>query len=391
MRVGFLIDRWQPKRGGAERQLELFARHLEERGHEVRAFGARGPRAGEASAGTFERVRAGGLGRGARERALARALVAAARAASCDVTLGVRHLPEVDLLWCHGGAHLVTLRARWRARHAGWPAPDPFPVRGRHRTFLAFERQLLAGGARAVACPSELVRAELAATYPGCEPRLALEPNGVDLERFHPARRAASRAHLRGRLGLAERAALVVLAARDPLLKGLAQLFDALRLLAGEPWHLLVAGARRPAVWRRRAARAGLGARISFAHDVDAATLAAGADLCALPTWRDTSGLVLLEALAAGTPVVTTRLAGDSPRVRPEAGAVVADPADPGLAPALGEWIGRALGGGADPEAARACVADRGLARAHASLERLLARCAEDRPGNVPMGSRATR
>ena len=33
MRVGFLIDRWQPERGGAERALAAFLTRSQERGH----------------------------------------------------------------------------------------------------------------------------------------------------------------------------------------------------------------------------------------------------------------------------------------------------------------------------------------------------------------------
>lgn len=111
MRVGFLIDRWQPTRGGAERALAEFAAHLEVGGHEVHAFGSEGPRPGESAPGQFHRVRSHGLSRGARERNLGELMLAAAEGAGCEVTIGVRHLPRVDLLWLHGGTHVATLRA----------------------------------------------------------------------------------------------------------------------------------------------------------------------------------------------------------------------------------------------------------------------------------------
>jgi hypothetical protein len=42
MRIGFLIDRWRPDRGGAERAMADLASWLADRGHDVRAFAIEG-------------------------------------------------------------------------------------------------------------------------------------------------------------------------------------------------------------------------------------------------------------------------------------------------------------------------------------------------------------
>lgn len=182
MRVGFLIDRWDPTRGGAERALATFAAWLAARGHEVLAFGLQGPPAGVDAPGTFVPVHAQGLTRGRRERRLARALVESAESMGCEVTVGLRHLERVDLYWPHGGSHAATLEALGKRP---W---------GRHRAFLDLERRALAdGGARRVVCVSELVRRELLDHYPSSAPRLVLVPNGLDLERFQVGARAATR------------------------------------------------------------------------------------------------------------------------------------------------------------------------------------------------------
>jgi glycosyltransferase involved in cell wall biosynthesis len=341
VRVGLLIDRWQPRRGGAEGALEGLAQHLAARGDEVLAFARRGPRAEESSVARWHAVEVGGWTRGERERRLAEALLAAADAAGCDVTVGARHLPRVDVLWSHGGAHLETLRARWRAAHGGALAPPDLRPRGRHRMFVALERAALSGGARRIVCPSSLVRDELARLYPHCAPRLVVAPNGVDRARFRPAARGSAGAALRVALG--KRGPLLVFAARDPLLKGLPELARALARLLAQPWYLLVAGPRRPRAWARRLAAAGLPrARFEVRADADPVALAAAADLALLPTWRDTSGLVVLEALACGTPVLTTRLAGAAACVTPDAGLVVAHPGDTNaLADALSDLLAR--------------------------------------------------
>jgi len=371
LHVALLIDRWDPRRGGAERALAQFSEHLVACGHRVTAFGAEGTACAGAE---FQRVRPRAPrmpGRVARERALARGLVAAASVAACDVTVGVRHLEQVDLYWPHGGSHRAGLEARRRSQgHFG--ATEP---RGRHRAFVEFERTLLeGGGARRVVCVSEAVREEFEHAWPGCGDRLVVVPNGVDLERFRPDLRAAASASLRARIPAASQTALLVFAGREPELKGLPALLVALKGVR-RPWHLVIAGPRRPARWARAAASLGLDAtRVSVFDHLPAEELMCGADLCCLPTWRDPSPLVILEALAAGTPVLTTRNAGNCDAVgTPEAGVVLEGPEDlPALTAALTARLERIASGSVDRAAIRACVEDRGLGPWMASLEREL-------------------
>lgn len=316
MRVGLLIDRWDPARGGAERAFDQLAEHLLSQGHEVHLFGSRcvgTPRA------PFHLVRGGGWSRGTREKRLGRSMTAAANGVGCDVTVGARHLERVDLLWLHGGCHRMTLLARRCAARGSDSSPRP--PRGRHRTFDELERTALEGGARRVLVPSTLVLKELETQYPEASERVHVVEPGVDLERFHPRAREAARASLRQELGLSTEARLVALPAANPRLKGLPVLLAALDRLP-EPPALVVAGSRRcPRGVRRRR-------HVHWRAHLDPLLLAAGADLVCVPTWRDTFGLSLVEALACGTPVVTSRQAGAAERVRSAGGVVLEDPGD---------------------------------------------------------------
>ncbi|MCC6407914.1 MAG: glycosyltransferase family 4 protein [Planctomycetes bacterium] len=357
--VGFLIDRWEPARGGAERALARFARHLLGRGARVLAFAER---ADADAPGEHVRVRTRGLTRVARERRLAERLVAAAESARCDVTIGVRHLSRVDVFWPHGGALVPALRARELARGG-----DPErAVRGRFRAFLEFERELLGGGARRVVCVSRLVEREFELAYPTSRARLVRVDNGVDLERFRPTLRATLGAATRRELALD--GPLIAFAARDPELKGLATLLAALARLRDRPWGLVVAGPRSPARWQRLARELGLAERVAWRAELDPAALWTAADVCAAPTFRDTSGLVILEALACGTPVITTAAAGAAELVvRREQGTVLPRPGDAdALAAALAERIEAARAGSrgdVDPEAERELVRSAVLGR----------------------------
>ncbi|MDZ4772804.1 MAG: glycosyltransferase family 4 protein [Planctomycetota bacterium] len=381
LRIGFVIDRWQPSRGGAEQALAKLARHLATRGHEVIAFTER------ASADAPGRVqlvpRSWSITRASRERTFAARATAATEERDCDVVVGTRHLARVDLYWPHGGSHARSLAAK-RAAEAWSPEGavpiEPAQLGGRHRAFVEFERDLLErGGARRIVCVSELVERELATDFPACRERLVRIENGVDLARFRPQNSVGARIGLRRGLGLSESSVLIAFCAREPTTKGLPVLLAALARLAREPWTLVVAGPRDVAKWRKRARSAGLATdRVRVLSDVDTAELFAAADVCAHPTWRDTSGLVVLEALASGVPTITTRAAGEAAAVHETCGSVIERPGDiDALTAALALWIDRVRARSIDRDVIHASVVHRdestGLARLEHEIESLAA------------------
>jgi UDP-glucose:(heptosyl)LPS alpha-1,3-glucosyltransferase len=396
--IGFLIDRWEPGRGGAERALAALVRHVQSHGHRALVFALR---AASDAPGELHRVTARGLTRSARERSLARALEAAAADAGCDVTVGIRHLSRVDLYWPHGGLHAETVLARERARRGTAPIRHVAALRGRHRTFVDFERALLErGGARRIVCVSHLVERELSAAYPACRERLRVIENGVDQEHFHPAHRERENAPLRARFGFDARTPLLAFVAREPRIKGLAQLLAALARVRNRRWQLLIAGPKDPKPWLALARRHGLlGAaearndeqpRIAMTREIDTRALFCAADLTVHPTWRDTSGLVVLESLACGTPVITTRMAGAAEHVRdPLAGTVLDDPGDVGaLAEAIDGWLERLTRAPVDREEVRASVRGLDEHRTCALVEAQILELAASRAG-APLSGRS--
>ena len=144
--------------------------------------------------------------------------------------------------------------------------------------------------------------------------------NGVDLELFTPQDRVACRRAL----GL-HGPSLLMVGALVPL-KGHRLVIEALADLPA--WSLMVVGdgPDRMAL-ERRVERLGLGQRVRFlgivAHEA-LPQLYSAADLLVLASSREGIANVLLEAMACGTPVVTTA-AGECPEVvtSPDAGVVV--------------------------------------------------------------------
>jgi glycosyltransferase involved in cell wall biosynthesis len=143
-------------------------------------------------------------------------------------------------------------------------------------------------------------------------PRIVAIPNGVDLSYLSSVRDARDAL---ARTGLDERPIVFFLAKLDRThyFKGLFVLIEALTMVPEV--QLLVGG---DGEWRgeyEAQARARLGNRAHFVGDVPDETLPAyyrTADVVALPSTDRTEafGLVLVEAMACGTPVVASRLPG---------------------------------------------------------------------------------
>lgn len=122
-----------------------------------------------------------------------------------------------------------------------------------------------------------------------------VQPLGVDLQTFDPSRRDAG---LKAELGLSEDTHLLIFAGRGSREKNLSVLLDCLKLL-GQQYHLLLVGSHMPT-----AVPENVSVINHFCPAVEVARLLASADALVHAGDQETFGLVVLEAMASGTPVV---------------------------------------------------------------------------------------
>lgn len=181
----------------------------------------------------------------------------------------------------------------------------------RHRVVFDLERRIFGpDGVRRVIVQSRL-DARLLREYFGVEEsRICQIINGVDTNVFHPGARD-QRSAVRDEWKIEADVPLLVFASMDFRGKGLDSLIDALARLKHRDAKLLVLGQGHTASFQRRAAARGVGHRVIFAGRQSAIQRFYGAgDLFVLPTIYEPFPNVNLEAMACGTPVITTETSG---------------------------------------------------------------------------------
>jgi len=209
--------------------------------------------------------------------------------------------------------HLHTGRATWlgglAARLAGLPALTTRrmdrPIRRGARTRLVYEsltRKVVAISPGVARCLAE-----------GGVPagRVVTIASSVDPERLRPTRR---REAVRAELGAGPGEVVVLVLATLSRRKGVDLLLEALSALRAQGCGctLWIAGdGEEAAALRAQAARLGLEAQVRFlGRRDDKAELLAGCDLLAMPSRQEGLGVAALEAMAAGRPVVGSRVGG---------------------------------------------------------------------------------
>ncbi|OGO43028.1 MAG: hypothetical protein A2Z05_05180 [Chloroflexi bacterium RBG_16_60_22] len=193
---------------------------------------------------------------------------------------------------------------------------------------------------------TEREKAELIRYYGASPDRVSVVPCGVNLETFRPVDREAARQ----KLGLSDDKILLFVGRIDPL-KGADRLLRALpRLGNTSSLKLVIIGGdeySRNEVEKLRKLAAGLGIadRVTFQGIVKQDRLPyfySAADVCVVPSYYESFGLVALESLACGTPVVASDVGDLRNIIRPgETGYVVSENTPAALADRIARLLSR--------------------------------------------------
>jgi len=354
MRIALLRQRVTAL-GGAETTLGYLARGLAAAGHEVTVYGADRQAEARAALGPavgYVRVPVWG---GKTFRLLAFALNSRrlVKRAGPQVGFSLERVPGLPVYRAGDGCH-----REWLARrtpHLSSPARISQDLSLFHRVMLSLEERLFTDpGLLRVIANSRQVRGEVIRHY-GVDPaKIRVIVNGLDRQRFHFLT-AEARAELCHRLETPADREIVLFVGSGFTRKGLAHLFKAFASLKDRDSLLWVVGKGDIATYQGAAAGLGMADRVKFWGPVpETAPFYQAATVLALPTIYDPCSNVVLEALACGTPVVTTAANGAAEFITPgENGAILPEPDD---IAALSEALTAFLIRGRDPQGRRAAA-----------------------------------
>jgi UDP-glucose:(heptosyl)LPS alpha-1,3-glucosyltransferase len=246
-----------------------------------------------------------------RERAFARAACKRLVNESEAIVQAHERMACCDIFRAGDGVHATFIEQRMRGLGAiarTVLSLDPF-----HRSVIALEQEMFASRRlQAVIANSQMVADDIATRFSFPRDRIHLVPNGIDLDRFHPAVREKFRDTTRKQLGTPPSRPVVLFVGSGFKRKGLDAAIAAVAANRNDAELWVIGDDRRPGSYTTIAHHAGLpGTRFRLIGPVpDPLPYYAAADVLILPSIYDPFPSTALEALACGLPVVTSESCG---------------------------------------------------------------------------------
>jgi UDP-glucose:(heptosyl)LPS alpha-1,3-glucosyltransferase len=335
MEIAFCYESVVPARGGCEMYIADLARRLAADGHAVHLYAHYWDPERLPSGMQYHRLPRATGPRFLRPWRFGAACVGALREHPSHVSIGFNKTWGQDVLYPQAGLHAAS--ADYNLRKHRHPL-----VRGlarctkrldlAHWSFTRLERRQYLGPRRPlIIVNSQMVRVHFQRYYGFPPDDVRVLYSAIDPARFREDDRPRRRLEWRQRWGIRPEETVAVFVAMNYHLKGLEPLLRAVRLVPGDlPFRLLVAGDPRVGSYVRLARRLGVAERVCFAGFCqDTRNCYFAGDFLVHPTFYDPCSLVVLEALACGLPVITSRCNGAGELMHPpQEGYVVADPQD---------------------------------------------------------------
>jgi UDP-glucose:(heptosyl)LPS alpha-1,3-glucosyltransferase len=311
MKIGLVILYADAARGGAERYTLDIARALVERGHEVTLIassfgGSIDPRIQKVA------LEVSGPSRTGQYTRFLDQLDAHLSRESYDVVHAMLPVRRCDVYHPHAGLAVAAIETG-HEKHRG--ARRAFAkifnrLNPKRQKFASIEKELLTGEQRPISiCLSNYVRETFKRYYTLDDSELMTLFNAVDLKRFDPSVRPAERELMRKKLGIPSKTLAALIIAQDFERKGLGEAIRALAEIADPKPTLVAVGKQNPGNYIELAQS--LGVKVTFCGPFDDVyPFYAAADYFVLPTKHDPCSLVVLEALAMGLPVISTKQNG---------------------------------------------------------------------------------
>jgi len=241
-----------------------------------------------------------------------------------DVLIGFNRLPGLDYYFAADSCLLH------RAQHErGWW----YRLTPRVRQYLRFEDAVFGSHSNTIALLlSAQQRQQYSDQYNTPAERLVDLPPGIERKHRAGPDAAALREHFRAEFNIKPDELVVLQIGSSFTTKGVERSLLALAALPADIrnrlHYFLMGRDSRMQQWQQRAAKLGMGQRLHFlGADQGVPRCMQGADLLLHPSLRESAGMVILEAIVAGLPVLTTAACGYASHViAADAGLVCDEP-----------------------------------------------------------------
>ncbi len=318
LKVAVIIERADISLGGAERSISELAGALALLGMQVHILAAKG----QANAKNIRVLCRHTHGKRTGLRTFAKALRKYLSQNHYDIIHSTLPFDFADVYQPRGGAYAASAirnAASFHNRYVELYKRCTAFANLRRASLLRAEKKLSKkSDGPVIAAISDYVAEQFKSRYHTDPHRIAVIPNGVGINKqIDQARADSLRTQILAELHLkeADNPLLLLFAANNFRLKGLARLIEALALLKTQnknnPARLVVAGRGKSARYKRLAKKLAVHSKLVFLGKIRHIQNAlAVTDVAVLPTYYDPCSRFILEALAAGKPVITTRFNG---------------------------------------------------------------------------------
>lgn len=322
MKVALIIEQIEPWRGGAETSTLQFVAHLTRLGCQVSVITLSHAQSTPDMEVVPIRVRT--PFRSARTRKFVERATEYARQRGFDIVHSITPCPEADVYQPRGGTVPEMLERNVALRNG--PAARTFKrlaqsVNRKYHVIADLERELLTRPNPPITIAiSQYVAQQLKRHYGVDGGNVRCIFNGVDPDTVPLEQRRVDRSTIRRQFDLADDDYLVLCIAHNFKLKGVARLVEAAAIHGATPQgahsHFVVVGRDDPSPYIKLASRLGVANRVMFAGPSKRiGAYFHAADCLAHPTYYDPCSRVVLEALAAGLPAITTRYNGAGEKI----------------------------------------------------------------------------
>jgi len=240
-----------------------------------------------------------------------------------DIVLGFNRLPGLDYYFAADTCFA------WKAsRERNWF----YRFVPRSRQYLAFEKAVFGSSSNTgIFMLSPGQKQEYLDCYPDSESRMTDIPPGIEKNRMAGEDAQTLRNSCRQEFGIGDNELLLLQVGSGFSNKGVDRSLAALVSLPQDllmTTHLIIIGRDEPGSYQAQAEGLGMGKRVTFLKSRnDIPRFLQAADLLLHPSYKESAGMVILEAIVAGLPVLTTKSCGYAFHVQDaDAGLVIEDP-----------------------------------------------------------------